>query len=48
VSLLPIAASVPFGSEPDGISLSDHFGSVVSYRFVQGRPDDPIRLAKLD
>jgi len=48
VSLLPTAASVPFGSEPDGTSLSDHFGFVVSYRFVQGRPDDPVRLAKLD
>lgn len=30
-TLAPVSASVPFGSEPDGASLSDHFGFVVNY-----------------
>jgi endonuclease/exonuclease/phosphatase family metal-dependent hydrolase len=30
----PLAAEVPFGTEPDGTSLSDHFGFVVHYRLA--------------
>ena len=30
----PIAADVPFGTEPDGTMLSDHLGYVVSYRLT--------------
>lgn len=37
--LAPVAASVPFGSEPDGTSLSDHFGFIVNYA-IDREPDD--------
>lgn len=32
--LEPVGASVPFGSEQGGQSLSDHFGFVIDYKFI--------------
>jgi len=42
-SLTPVAAWVPFGSEPDGESLSDHFGFVVNYAIERGRSGEAPR-----
>lgn len=38
-ALIPVAASVPFGSEAGGESLSDHFGFVVNYA-IEREPSD--------
>ena len=40
----PIAAHVPFGTEPDGTMLSDHLGFVISYRLTP-RGSRPLRFA---
>lgn len=32
--VVPVAAAVPFGTEPDGSTLSDHHGFTVAYRFT--------------
>ena len=33
-SLLPVALQIPFGTEKDGSSLSDHLGFVIDYKIV--------------
>lgn len=40
----PVAAQVPFGTEPEGTMLSDHLGYVVSYR-LSPRGARPLRFA---
>lgn len=35
-ALVPVGATIPFGTEKDGSALSDHMGFVIHYRIVPG------------
>ena len=42
----PVAASVPFGTTPDGSSLSDHIGYRIDFAVVPERTKTPIHIAQ--
>lgn len=44
LNIEPVDAEVPFGTEPDGTTLSDHLGYVVRYRLTP-TASRPVRLA---
>lgn len=43
VELDPVGGTIPFGTEADGSTLSDHMGYTIHYRFTSRRPQITLR-----